>query len=91
MLNAIEKVSTLVLDEHQCRIVFYRAVLDLNSVCFEAFGPTEEDARFFLLEGLNNSEEEAEDLGKGWYHAYLDYIEVQQVCYGDCIKINKDF
>ena len=69
----MEKVSTLVVDEHQCKFVFYRAVLDLNSVCFQAFGPTEQESRFFLLQGLQESEEEKEDLGKDWYKPFLDY------------------
>lgn len=91
MLSNIEKVSTLVVDEHQYKVVFYRAVLDLNSVCFQAFGPTEQEARFFLLQGLKESEEEKADLGKDWYVPYLDCIEVDEVAYGDCIKIDKIF
>ena len=79
-----ELVSMLDLDAHQERITFYRAILILESNVFDAFGPTPEEAKSFLIRGLVNHGI-GEDLGNEWFKPYTDYIQVKSVAFGDCL------
>jgi hypothetical protein len=80
-----ELVSMLDLDAHQESVSFYRAILILESDVFEAFAPTEQEARSFLISGLENHGKRY-DLGSYWYEHYLGLVQVRLVAFGDCLR-----
>ena len=80
-----ELVAMLDLDAHQERVSFYRALLVLESNIFEAFAPTTEEARSFLIKGLVKHGIE-EGLGNEWFKPYEAYIKVSWVAFGDCLR-----
>ena len=80
-----ELIATLELEPHQERVSFYRALIVLESDIFEAFAPTTEEARSFLIQGLVKHGIE-EGLGNEWFKPYEAYIKVSWVAFGDCLR-----
>ena len=80
-----ELIATLNLDAHEKSVSFYRALLVLESDVFEAFAPSKQEARAFLISGLNDYGKE-NGLDDYWYEHYLDLVQVKSVAFGDCLR-----
>lgn len=80
-----ELIATLDLEPHQERVSFYRALIVLESDIFEAFAPTKQEARAFLISGLEDYGKE-NGLDDYWFEHYLDLVQVKSVAFGDCLR-----
>jgi hypothetical protein len=63
-------------------IAFYRAWIDTDHFLFEAFGPTEREARQFLRDGFDKHREQHGIKERDWWHYYKADIQVQQIALG---------